>query len=433
MNMQKLIEKKQILFYSAYFLYLVATVLQTTMFTQYVVLNETFIFMRYASFGLAAIKIFLDLQELWKKDSGIRKVRFYKKDSFHAFAVCLLLLLLVGAGSVCTDDRSLLFVMMLLLAAREVKLQRVLKYTLHVQIGLLVFVLLSSSAGIIPDLLFKRDATPIRHALGYTYPSVMVTYLFFILLLYFWIRNTPINKKEFVMLVIIDFLVYKLTDSKTGFLMIAFLLLVLWGMSQEEAIHWISAKYHENPGNKTEKVFCHIYDYLAVYLTAILLLLCLTLPLKVTQLINGMLTDRVRLTVNAIRQYGIHPLGTKIEWIGFGGSLDTDSLLESYNFVDSSYGYILVNYGWMILILALAGMVWCCRAVRTHEGYLRTFLFAMVLLYCFIEPRLLELQVNVFLLFTVPLLTEVLPKMKLKKVNEWYVKKRKKYGKSKIN
>lgn len=413
MDVQRQINKKQMLFYSAYFLYFTATVLQTTMFTQYGILAKLFALMRYVSFALAAVKVFFDLQEQWRTENSFSKYDFWKRFSFKALAVYLILMLLTGVGSIYSGDRSLFFVLVFLIAAKGIGREQVMRYTLFAQVILMIFVMLSSSAGVIPDLLFKRDYTPIRHALGYTYPSVMVTYLFFILLLYFWIKNTPINRKEFFAFAVLDFLIYKLTDSKTGFLMILLLLIILFLVPKYKILCNMNKKSQAGNRSGVVNVIWNIYDYIPVLLTVILILFCILMPTGIGRLVNNMLTDRIRLTANAIMQYGIHPFGNKIEWIGFGGSLDTDSLLESYNFVDSSYGYILINYGWILSVLALAGMVWCCRQVRKNESHIRMCLFMMVLIYCFIEPRLLELQVNTFLFVLSPLITEILPGMKL--------------------
>lgn len=388
------------MFYGAYFLFMTATALQSTTFTQYSVLSQIFVLMRYASFGIAGIKISLDLYREWqfKKERGIK---FAQAASVRRCGIYAVLFLVLGIVSVRTGDRTLLFVGALLLASRGIKFDDIAKKSFWMQCGLMVVVVVCSSFNIIPDLLFKREDIPIRHALGYTYPSVMVTSCLFLFLLYVWNKNECLSDQEFLTVEIFNLLIYKLTDSRTGFLTLGGVALILWGVGKKWFSHQLCGLWERCRG-RIQKVVINIYDYLALYLAAALLLLCASMPLKITQIMNRLLTDRIRLAANAIQNYGIHLFGNNIEWIGFGGSTDTDSLLASYNFVDSSYGYILVNYGLIIFVLALFLIVISSKYVRKTESKIRSFIFCVITLYCFIEPRLLEIHVNNFLFLSVP-------------------------------
>lgn len=392
-------ERKKI-FYCAYFLYLIATVLQSTTFTQYSVLAKIFVFMRYLSFVAAGIKVFLD----WYFDLAIKRVQNPENlntEMGKKTAVYILTMAVSGIVSVVTGDNTLLFAAVLLLAAREIPFDDIVQKSLKIQCILMGSIVVCSAFHIIPDLLFKRADIPIRHALGYTYPSVMVTGCLFIFLLYVWNKNEYLSDIEVLIIETFNVLIYILTDSRTGFLVLGAAAIILWGMGklkgsknamreEKHSVEWI------------RKIGRNAYDYMAVYLTALLLILCALMPFKAGQLINRILTDRIRLAANAIKNYGVHLLGNRIEWIGFGGSTDTDSLLAEYNFVDSSYGYILVNYGIIILILTLLVLVVCCKYIRRTKSNIRKFVFGIVILYCFIEPRLLEIHVNNFLFIAVP-------------------------------
>lgn len=404
--MEIIIRQKRKLFYISYFLYVIATVLQSSMFTQYSIFSKGFVLMRYAAFVFGAVKVIIDLLQQWNKDEKPRIdegiVAFFRVRTIKQiclFAAISVLLLIV---SFITNDRSLIFVFVIVLAARGILMDAIVKKTLVLQLVVMAFILISSSLGVIPDLLFKREQIPIRHALGYTYPSVMVTSCFFILLLFLWNKNRPISWKEFLVIESLNFLVYKLTDSKTGFLMIAFVALVIW-VAGSSNMHGRRDKEGRTNGI-WQKIGAGVYDLLPICLVAILLILCITLPWEGTKIINKLLTNRLQLIVNAVQNYGIHAFGSNIEWVGFGGTTNTDNLLAEYNFVDSSYAYILINYGWIVFALSMFALVWCCRRIRNRESGIRQFIFAMVLVYCFIEPRLLELQVNTFLLLLSPLL-----------------------------
>lgn len=404
-------ERKRI-FYCAYFLYLIATVLQSTTFTQYSVLAKIFILMRYLAFASACIKVLMD----WYFDLIVKRIEHPENcyvEIVKKTAVYLFIMAISGIVSVVTGDNTLLFVAALLLAASGTQFDNIVQKSLKVQCVLMGSIVLCSAFHIIPDLLFKRADIPIRHALGYTYPSVMVTSCLFIFLLYVWNKNDYLSANEMLIIEVFNLMIYILTDSRTGFLVIGVAAMILWLMGKDKIQEKVLKKerYHRE---WIRRVGRNIYDYLAIYLTALLFILCAIMPSKVGQTVNRILTDRIRLTVNAIKNYGVHLFGNKIEWIGFGGATDTDSLLAEYNFVDSSYGYILVNYGIVILVLTILVFVVCCKYIRTMESNIRMFVFSIVILYCFIEPRLLELHVNNFLFVTVPALI-------------WYCKEKRKY------
>ena len=403
------------IFYSAYVLYVVATVLQSTMFTEYAFLANVFVIMRYISFGVAGVKIAADLYYQYSLENK-SKISLIGRTSTKKFIGYFVLMVILGIAALVTDDSTLLFVSVLLIASQGIEFDDIARKTLWLQSILMGIVVVSSSFNIIPDLLFKREDIPIRHALGYTYPSVMVTSCLFIFLLYLWLKNSSLSNQEFAAAEIFNFLVYKLTDSRMGFLTFGVIAAILWMIGKKPIREWIQ-KAGSRAGNKVKKFGGNIYDYLAVYLSAGLLMLCITMPLSITQLINNLLTDRIRLTANAIRNYGIHLFGSNIEWIGFGGSTDTDSLLARYNFVDSSYGYILVNFGIIIFCITIFLFVICSKYLRKTEGKIRCFIFGIVLLYCFIEPRLLEVHVNTFLFLLVPALTEFINKHANNKTN----------------
>ena len=59
-------KRKSVLFYCAYFMYLFATVMQSTMFTNYQTLSRCFVLLRYLACGIALIKIGLDLYFRWR-------------------------------------------------------------------------------------------------------------------------------------------------------------------------------------------------------------------------------------------------------------------------------------------------------------------------------------------------------------------------------
>ena len=90
--------------------------------------------------------------------------------------------------------------LVILLAARGVMANKIFRVTLWMQVFLAAFVFLSAAVGFIIDLRFERGGIFNRHALGYWFPSYIMSYYFFVLLLLFWTRKKPMKPTSVALL-----------------------------------------------------------------------------------------------------------------------------------------------------------------------------------------------------------------------------------------
>ncbi len=117
------------------------------------------------------------------------------------------------------------------------------------------------------------------------------------------------------------------------------------------------------------------------------------------------MSNRIYYAYVGIQKYGIHLLGNNIEWIGYGARTDMSEIEKTYNFVDCAYVYILLYFGVLVFLGMLFAMFWVSARLGRKGEYHKCFLYGIIFVYCFVEPRLLELNMNTFLFLTVPLLT----------------------------
>ena len=118
------------LFFFAYVVFMVATVLQTTMYTEMRYFPQLFIAMRYFAFIVAAVKVLLDLYGDLRKVNGQREKMM---DWVSVVIKYVLMSALVVAVSVTADERSLAFLLVILLAARGVMANKIFRVTLWMQ------------------------------------------------------------------------------------------------------------------------------------------------------------------------------------------------------------------------------------------------------------------------------------------------------------
>ncbi len=404
------------LFFFAYVVFMVATVLQTTMYTEMRYFPQLFIAMRYFAFIVAAVKVLLDLYGDLRKVNGQREKMM---DWVSVVIKYVLMSALVVAVSVTADERSLAFLLVILLAARGVMANKIFRVTLWMQVFLAAFVFLSAAVGFIIDLRFERGGIFNRHALGYWFPSYIMSYYFFVLLLLFWTRKKPFwtRKKPMkptsvALLEGLNLLLYLLTDARLGLMVNTFLIAVEFIRSVEKwraPLHRLADKVMAVPvlGKVIQWGWALLPELLCAYIA-----LLFKFPISgIAQKTDYLLSNRIYYAYVGIQKYGIHLLGNNIEWIGYGARTDMSEIEKTYNFVDCAYVYILLYFGVLVFLGMLFAMFWVSARLGRKGEYHKCFLYGIIFVYCFVEPRLLELNMNTFLFLTVPLLCFVEPRL----------------------
>lgn len=395
-------EMRQALFWCAFVLYLVCTTLQFTMWTEVGPVSKALVLGRYLSFALAGVKILWDLALLFQTKAGGWSITRQGVGCGVKYALMGVLVLLVVWTS---GDTLPLFVLALLLASKEVEVERIFAVALPVQTALLVLVFLTAWVGLVPDLTYVREDATVRHSLGFTYPTVVMTYWFFLLVCAMWRRKRGISLVVGIMLLALNAGLFALTDARNGFLLSAVVILVEMALGQRARWEgWAKRLGEKRWCQLVCRVVRHGYEYCGVYLSVLLAGLCVAYPAGPADLINRLLSDRIRLTAQAAGDYGIHLLGNSIQWVGYGGHVDWQTIGARYNFVDCAYALTLFNYGVVFSALVLVGLVLLGKRLYKQGNWNHCFLYLMVLGCCFIEPRLLEVHLNLVLFAAAPIL-----------------------------
>lgn len=400
LNRERLAEP---LFFFAYVVFMVATVLQTTMYTELRYIPQLFIAMRYFAFVVAAFKVLLDLYGDLTRVNGQREKLL---DWVSVVIKYVLMSALVVAVSITADERSLAFLLVILLSARGVQANKIFRVTLWMQAFLAAFVFLSAAFGFIIDLRFERGGVFNRHALGYWFPSYIMSYYFFVLLLLFWTRKKPMKPTSVALLEGLNLLLYLLTDARLGLMVNTFLIAVEFVRSVEK---WRAPLHRFVDKLMAVRVLGPVIRWGWALLPELLcgyLALLFAFPLSaLAQKTDYILSNRIYYAYVGVQKYGIHLLGNDIEWVGFGARTDISDIEKTYNFVDCAYVYILLYFGVLVFLGMLFAMFWVSVRLGRKGEYHKCFLYGIIFIYCFVEPRLLELNMNTFLFLTVPLLT----------------------------
>ena len=114
--------------------------------------------------------------------------------------------------------------------------------------------------------------------------------------------------------------------------------------------------------------------------------------------LNGFLTGRLKWGRAGIDEYGLKLFGNKIEWVGYDADWERGM---KYNYVDSSYLQIALEYGIIVLaVILLLYALLIFTSIKNQKYYL-CWLALIILVFCVTEPRLVKLAYNPFLLLAV--------------------------------
>lgn len=259
------------------------------------------------------------------------------------------------------------------------------KISLCIQSVILFVVVFLSQIGLFEDKIFNPE-TRSRHILGFNWITVAPILFFFICLLYIYIRSEKFKWYEAIVLELINYYFYHMTNTRMTFLLcsvviIFFTVQSLWKgfFGYLKKLNWvyfiipivlvivsIVAAYFYNPDN-------------SIFLKA-----------------NSILSGRLQLGHDALHYYKFPLFGQAIIWNGFG--LLNDGIVDNYNYVDCSYLQIGMWYGAFVLILLIAIYMYGIYKSIKANNYWAVFVFLFVLVHSMTEPHLINVAVNAIVL-----------------------------------
>ncbi len=362
---------KNISFEIAYFLYILSLLIGLTMFKDIHSVSLFQELLRNLSYIFLVLKICID---------------FY--DSQNKIKFIVLWLLLIGPGlivSYVTHSITLLTTLVFVLCAYQIDFDKLLKKILIINIVFVVVTVLSSCLGIIPNLSFIQEER-VRYSLGFTYPSHLTSFLFFNTLIYIFIKKNNLKTKDYLILGILSVLCYCMTDARMGLICTILVLIVFFLIYNYSHVH--IPKIINRCIVCSPLIFAGITTFLAViYDKSSMILLFL----------NHCLNGRLGYAKYILGKHGIDLFGNYIEWHGWVGNQGVD-MISNYNFVDISYIKILANYGIVVFIFFVVFLSLLCYKAYIKKNICLQFIIFFICMYSVVEPRLIELHFNPFIL-----------------------------------
>ena len=306
------------------------------MYILYTLLGESVIGYMISSGGYKAIQILVLILLLFKWV-------YYEKLTKKQLSILLFILGVAVVVALHSDYSSLLVTIVLIISARRVKFNRIVRTILFVSVAFSVSQFFLSQIGIIEDYTFNRfiggEYTE-AHALGFKHYIFLGAFCMSLTMIYVYLRDN-ITFFEMIILLALNYYLYRLHTTRLAFLISVLFLICVY----------LSQKIRFSFASKMVRRIVALVPYICFVGTWIILYLYST---KRFMLINEIFsTTNARLSQSAIAlgRYGITLFGRNILQIGMTDTLYGSETSSSY--IDSGYVFMLLGYGVVFSLIYL--------------------------------------------------------------------------------
>lgn len=310
----------------------------------------------------------------------------------HIFSLlmCLAVAIFVGLNA---QNYEFVDLIVFVYCARNIELHSIAKcFAFGVALPCAV-VVVSSQLGIIVDYIWLFESR-LRHGLGFTYCTTLAHFYLSFVMAWCVIRYGRAGKAEAVALVLVDFWIFIMTDTRNPFLLTLLLVVLSWCIGKGLIRMGAGAR---------KAVAAYLY---IVFPCAILILAIVYNPADpILRVLNDVLSNRLIYSHNALETYSLSPFGQVpdigIGYVGADGEI-VDWWNHDANHLDSSFLRMLVYYGPVLLILVCALFFSLGLRESKRGNDLVCLLLFVNAVRGFIDPQLFQLQYDFLLLMLVP-------------------------------
>lgn len=354
--------------------YFVVSFLETTTFLDYFGRNTLH---RLSYIGLAFI---------------LFKIFFIDKQRVSSFIFNLLILGLLVITWRTSGEFLMLPMGIFIIGARDVNFRDIIKLYLGVGIIILLSTFSSSLIGIIKNLTYHRGETSVvRQSFGIMYPTDFAAHVFYLLLAYAYLRFKRLNWRDYIVFIIISWLLIKFCDARLSAYSLIILIPVMI-IGQKASMKWRASQIVANFYWAIPVILGYLTFWLSYFYSS---------SNHIFLKINNILSGRLVFGHKALKDYPVSLFGQHVVehgWGGIDGIKMANNSPNDYFFIDSSYLRALILYGIIIAALLLIVMtVISYRSVST-KSYALASIMVMVAISSVVEQRLYNISYDPFLI-----------------------------------
>lgn len=279
-----------------------------------------------------------------------------------------------------TGIKDALIYWVFIVGSKGANYKKVIKWAAIAHFAALFIVIGSCFVQVLDNVVYLQD-TRVRESLGFTYTTEPANFFFYATSLWVYAREKRIRWIELIALALFDIVIFTKTGTQSAF---ALTLLILC----------LSAIIKAFPDMRSWK---KEYRWIAALIVPFMVMLIFYTTCKYDPSVawldklDKLLNSRLHLGKAALEKYGIPPFGQKIRWIG-GANIHEGK----YNYVDSSFVQIIVNYGWVFFCLLILGLLCFERSISDHKDIYLLIVFCALMVHATFDPQLIWIMFNSF-------------------------------------
>ncbi len=269
---------------------------------------------------------------------------------------------------------NILFFALLIIGAKEISFKRIVKVHLCT-LGILLAITISASMiGIVDQVSYVIAGRRTRYAFGMTYPTNFATYIFYLILYYWYCRREKILYREIAIIAAIGVSLLLLCDARCTFICVLLTVIAMCYCKSRWKTDMISA------------LLALSTPLAAVFWMGLTLLF--DSQNNYFQKIDDLVSSRLTCGKKGADIYGFHLWGQEISMNGNGEGI----LSKKYFFLDSSYMQFGIIYGIVILGFILLAFLLIGYQARKDGEWVLLCMLALVSIHSMIEHHMLEIS-----------------------------------------
>lgn len=325
------------------------------------------------------------------------KIVFFDRYPVTLLFGIIALVLCAGGVLALGHYMNAVFWLLVVMGSKDVDFGKMLKSYLLVA-GTIVFLAFwSSIIGIIENLRY-HGGRGIRNSFGIIYTTDFAAYIFFLLLIYFYLKGPALRVYHYLGAAVLSGVVYYFCRARVDSICILMVAVVF-------GIHGFleHTQYALPRVRRGWRWIWRTFGLFSIPFWAAMSV-AVTYYFKEENALlvwlDKWFSNRLTLGKQGLDEFGFTLFGQTVEMNGNGGSTEWP---ENYFFIDCSYVHVLLRFGVVFLLILVSAYVVCCWRNRCDIYFL--FAIALVAINCVIAHHILEVSYNPFAyaLLTVPL------------------------------
>ena len=316
---------------------------------------------------------------------AVREVLF---ETMDLSSVLLLAAALVfAANSLISGTFWTAFPFILIFCGRNISPRRLFTFAGALTLALMAFVVLSAFGGIIEN--YRRievNRENNREYLGFLfalYPGFLFLNAASLIVA---VRGRRIHFITLASIGAISFLIYRKTDGRLAFFLTLLLLVFACFMRVfPDLLRSLKALF-----------FLAVPAFPAAAVVSAALTFSFNPSVRWMYRLDLMLDHRISYGQASIRQFGLHLIGTSVNWVGYGLDEAGNRSLGDYLYVDNAFVGFLQRFGWIAFILVVVLGTAALFRLYLAGRYELLFIFLLITIHALLDNLVLQLIYNTF-------------------------------------